>query len=83
MQAASLENRKVMRQSNLSPARPIEVRMRILTIARELWFQAGQQRGRLKDFWEIAEQRFAAGDHASANHFCTNETSLTGRTTAD
>jgi hypothetical protein len=72
-----------MRPSTQSPARPIAEKMEILTVARELWIQAGQPRGRLGDFWEMAAQRFAAGGHAPANHFITTETPLPGQVAAD
>ena len=43
-----------------SLVRPIADKMKIWTIARELWTEAGEPPGRLKDFWEIAAERLAA-----------------------
>jgi len=68
----------------LDPARPIAERMEILTVARKLWSQAGRPSGRLGEFWEMAEQRLAAGRNAPpADHFSIIETPLSGRSVAD
>jgi hypothetical protein len=54
----------------MSPAaqsliRPIEEKLKIWTLARGLWSAAGQPRGRLRDFWAMAEKRLAEeGDSA-------------------